>query len=177
MANSSKTIKPKPDAKKRWHLVREHPTANSPSSRNSLAAPVFAFKGVKAGTYLHFTKAKRLPRTEEVYGLKSSISKKLIKGGYLIYRKAELSDPSLVTRALGVGAVPGTKLSHEDAKRSFHKIAKGSLDLFPTTESAERYLSASDFASTGQTAIELIEAGRAVTVLARLDELRYGSQG
>lgn len=168
---------PKPDAKKRWHLVREHSTGNSSASRNTLAAPVVAFKGVKAGTYSNFTKVKRLPKTEEAYGLKSSISKKLIKGGYTTNRKAEASDLSLVARARVAGAAPGTKLSHEDAKRSFHKIAKGSLDLFPTTESAERYLSAGDFARTGQTAIELIETGRAVTVLARLDELRYGSQG
>ncbi len=79
--------------------------------------------------------------------------------------------------AKNLGAPPGKPLKVNIAREVLRHIASSASDLFPTTERAEKFLRSENFAGSKQTALELVKAGKATTVLARLDELRYGSQG
>lgn len=80
-------------------------------------------------------------------------------------------------RAEAVGAKPGLRLPQNDADAILQIIASETVDLFLTVENAKTYLQAKNFAGSGKNALELIKAGGTATVLGRLDELRFGSQG
>lgn len=97
-------------------------------------------------------------------------------------RVAEVASPAEAShdpraRAVALGAVPGKRLRANTADLVIKKIATQSLDVFATLDNAEHYLRAPNFAGTGKDARELVRAGAAATVLGRLDELRYGTQG
>ena len=56
-------------------------------------------------------------------------------------------------------------------------IARSARDLFGTVEKALTYLDRDDFGGTGLSTRELLLRGRGTSVIARLDELRFGSRG
>jgi len=57
------------------------------------------------------------------------------------------------------------------------RIAEDASDLFLKPARAAEFLGTTNFAGTGKRAVDLVKAGAAATVIARLDELRFGSQG
>jgi hypothetical protein len=80
-------------------------------------------------------------------------------------------------RAEAVGAKPGEPLKDAAAKAVLKRIAEGTTDIFSSVDKAESYLKSPNFAGSGKDAFHLIKAGGTATVLGRLDELRFGSQG
>lgn len=94
-------------------------------------------------------------------------------------RTAEIANPnlSLVERATIVGAAPGQVLGSAAVNRVMRRIASSAKDIFGTHAAAMEYLLQSTFSGTNISAQELLASGRATTIIARLDALRYGSQG
>jgi RES domain-containing protein len=86
-------------------------------------------------------------------------------------------DEALEKRAECAGATPGLVLAPEAADDALSLIARSARDLFKTIENALRYLDRENFAGTGLSTRELLARGRGTSVIARLDELRFGSRG
>ena len=82
----------------------------------------------------------------------------------------------LATSSAELGAPVGRRLDIRDATLVLLKIAYSASDLFSSTEEAQQHIDQMEFPE-GSTALRLIMEGRAATVLARLDELRLGTQG
>jgi hypothetical protein len=78
---------------------------------------------------------------------------------------------------LGAGARPGERMSSAQAREVLKKLAVTATDLFETPAAAETYLDSADIDGAGSRALDLIQMGRTASVLARFDELRYGTQG
>lgn len=76
-----------------------------------------------------------------------------------------------------IGASPGQKLSADNVERALSAIAGTASDLFDSESSALTFIDRDNFGDTGMSARELIAEGRATSILARLDELRFGVQG
>jgi hypothetical protein len=86
-------------------------------------------------------------------------------------------DEELAKRASCAGAVPGRPLDASAVRAALSLIARSARDLFGTVEHALSYLDRDDFGGTGLSTRELLVRGRATYVIARLDELRFGSRG
>ena len=86
-------------------------------------------------------------------------------------------DVALAERAACAGALPGQPLGQSDAKAVLNLIARSARDLFGSIGAADRFLNGENFDATGMSAKALVSHGRGTAVIARLDELRYGTQG
>lgn len=80
-------------------------------------------------------------------------------------------------RAIAAGAQPGDRLPINQARAVLDRIAAEAADLFGDQDQARAYLNAKNFAGSGKNALDLVRIGGAATVIGRLDELRFGSQG
>lgn len=78
---------------------------------------------------------------------------------------------------LSAGARPGERMTSAQAREVLKKLAMTASDLFETPAAAETYLESADIDGAGTRALDLIKVGRTASVLARFDELRYGTQG
>jgi hypothetical protein len=90
-----------------------------------------------------------------------------------------IADPkqTLRDRAICAGALPGLELDEGAAKAALRLIARSARDIFGTIRAASEFLDGENFDSSGMTAKALVSRGRGTAVIARLDELRYGTQG
>ncbi len=84
---------------------------------------------------------------------------------------------ALSDRAFCAGAAPGEPLADAEARLALNLIARSARDVFGTIKAANVYLEGENFDDTRMTAEALVAGGRGTAVIARLDELRYGSQG
>ena len=75
------------------------------------------------------------------------------------------------------GAPPGRKLTLEAAQSVLTRIAEDATDLFSSSARALEYLNHRGFDDHERSAIDLIQSGAAASVIGRLDELRFGTQG
>jgi uncharacterized protein (DUF2384 family) len=87
------------------------------------------------------------------------------------------ANETLAKRASCAGAYPGVELDAARAALALSLIARSARDLFGSTEAALTYLDRDDFGGTGLSSRELLIRGRGTSVIARLDELRYGPRG
>lgn len=83
----------------------------------------------------------------------------------------------LAKRASCAGADPGHALEPPAAAAAMSLIARSARDLFGTIDAALRYLDRDNFDGTGLSTRELLKRGRGTSVIARLDELRFGTRG
>lgn len=86
-------------------------------------------------------------------------------------------EADLATASRRLGAEPGKVMESTVANKILGRIAADASDLFASEEEALAYLGREDFGAQGEDARSLIMAGRTTTVLARLDELRFGVRG
>ncbi len=92
------------------------------------------------------------------------------------YPERDSSD-HLSARSRALGAEPGRKMAAAEARAVLCRMADDAKDVFSSPEQALKYLESADIDAYGGSAQSLIEAGRATSVLARLDVIRFGSQG
>lgn len=84
---------------------------------------------------------------------------------------------SLASYAKRVGAEPGVQLDSHTAHEVLCRVINTTEDIFSSSKIAGEYLSALSFGECEGSAIDLIKDGRIVSVLSRLNQLRYGSNG
>ena len=134
-------------------------------------------------------KAKLAPRQSvevrqsgEKSGLADTAVMEAVRRAVAEFETRTLTPERLPTADLGaafrdVGGVPGEPVSETNARELLRRIAVSAHDLFPDEARAYRFLETTEMTPDGQKALELLETGRGVSVLARLDQLRFGFQG
>ena len=112
--------------------------------------PAFHFKGADLSRLAASTAAPRLPEDEDQLAA------------------------SLAETASHIGVIPGEVIPRADSEAILERVARSATDIFSTAAEARKFLEQSGIGRSGLTARQLIEQGRVISVLARLDELRFG---